>query len=200
MNNVSYPYPENDLLSNPIKYEMSPYLGIPFLRSYFESRKLILASTANDLKIEDLDSIFSTNTSILDKIQKNFTTFDLFVEILEQFLHKNFDQKIISKVNIFVKKFEIKKKFSSDYNYEFKEISSDFFYLKNYIIFAIICNILFEKTSNLKYFNVSLKINDIICSQIKKLDQFEKSLTKLSIKSEIYSIKKISKNKGFDIF
>ena len=198
MNNASYPYSENDLLLNPEKYEMSPYYGIPFLISYVESRKLILTSETNDLKTEELIPLFSNNINVLDKTQENFSTYDLFIEILKNFLLKNFDPKIIFKTNVFVKKFEIQKKFFTNYNCEFKETTSNFLYFKNYIIFAIICNILYEKTSNLKYLNVSLKLNDLICSQIKKLDQFEKSLAKLSVKNEIDSVRKLSEKKGFE--
>ena len=54
----------------------------------------------------------------------------------------------------------------------------------------------FEKTSNLKFLNVVLKLNDLICSQIKKLSKYEQSLAKLSIEYELKNIKKLSEKKG----
>jgi len=83
-----------------------------------------------------------------------------------------------------LKKFEIKKKIFTEYDYDFskydsklKENSTDFKILRNYILFAGICMQKFrpsekygskggEDNYNLKFLNVLLKLNDIICSQI----------------------------------
>ena len=71
------------------------------------------------------------------------------------------------------KKFEIKKKIFTEYDYDFskydsklKENSTDFKILRNYILFAAICIQKFQDNNNLKFLNVLLKLNDIICSQI----------------------------------
>ena len=41
--------------------------------------------------------------------------------------------------------------------------------IKNYILLSIICLFKYEKTKNLKFLNTSLKLNDLISSQRKKL-------------------------------
>jgi hypothetical protein len=65
-----------------------------------------------------------------------------------------------------LKKFEIKKKIFAEYDYKLKENSTDFKILRNYILFAAICIQKFQDNNNLKFLNVLLKLNDIICSQI----------------------------------
>ena len=105
---------------------------------------------------------------------------------------------MISLVNIFIKKFEIRKKFFTEYNSEMKEISTNYSEIKNYILFSIICETLFLHTDNLKYLNTSLKLNDLVCSQNKILNKVEKSLLKFSINKELESIKFLSKKIGVD--
>ena len=71
--------------------------------------------------------------------------------------------------NKIIKKFEIKKKIFESYNLEFKENTTKYLNLKNYILLSIICLFKYEKTKNLKFLNTSLKLNDLISSQRKKL-------------------------------
>ena len=83
-----------------------------------------------------------------------------------------------------LKKFEIKKKIFTEYDYDFskydsklKENSTDFKILRNYILFAAICIQKFQDNNNLKFLNVLLKLNDIICSQIDSIsDEHDLSL------------------------
>jgi hypothetical protein len=188
----------NDLLQNPEKYEMTPYSGIPFLNSYIEFRKNIFKLSTIDIKIDEfLSSIILKNDVVtFENIPEEFSTLDLFSKLLKQILTGNLNSIVISTVNIFLKKFEIGKKFSTRYDKNFKGINNDFSNIQNYIVFAIICNILYEKTSNIKFLNVVLKLNDLICSQIKKLNEYEQSLAKLSIEYELNNIKKLSEKKG----
>ena len=188
----------NDLLQNPEKYEMTPYSGITFLNSYVEFRKNMLKLSTIDIKIDEfLSSVILKNDLVtFENMHEDFSTLDLFSKLLKQILTGNLNSNVISTVNIFLKKFEIEKKFPSRYDKNFKGITNDFSNIQNYIVFAIICNILYEKTSNLKFLNVVLKLNDLICSQIKKLSKYEQSLAKLSIEHELNNIKKLSEKKG----
>jgi len=194
---IYYSYSKNDLLQNPEKYENTPYSGITFLDSYVEFRKNILKLSTIDIKIDEFLSsvILKNNIETFENIHKDFSTLDMFSKLLKQILTGNINSNVISTVSIFLKKFEITKKISSRH---FKGINNDFSNIQNYIVFAIICNILYEKTSDLKFLNVVLKLNDLICSQIKKLSKFEQSLSKISIEYELNNIKKLSKEKGVD--
>ncbi len=200
MKKIYYSYSKNDLLQNPEKYENTPYSGITFLDSYVEFRKNILKLSTIDIKIDEfLSSVILKNSiETFENIHKDFSTLDLFSKLLKQILTGNINSNVISTVSIFLKKFEITKKISSRYDKNFKGINNDFSNIQNYIVFAIICNILYEKTSDLKFLNVVLKLNDLICSQIKKLSKSEQSLSKISIEYELNNIKKLSKEKGVD--
>lgn len=192
-----YPYTQKNLLEKPEKYQMTPYFGFEFLSSYLDSRKSFLENDANEFQTSELLDLLSNDSSI-NYSKENFVTFNLFSEILKSLLNNNFDLNIISLVNIFVKKFEISKKFFTEYNSDIKEISSDYSELKNYILFSIICEILFLHTHNLKYLNASLKLNDLVCSQNKILNTIEQSLLKFSISQELESLKFVSKKTGID--
>lgn len=195
--NMLYPYIQKNLLEKPEKYQMTPYYGFTFLSSYLDSRKLFLENDVTEFQTTELLD-FLSNYSSKNDFKENFITLNLFTEILKSFLNENFDLNTISLVNIFVKKFEIRKKFFTEYNSEIKEISSNYSEIKNYILFSIICEILFLHTHNLKYLNVSLKLNDLVCSQDEILDETEKSLLKFSINKELESVKFVSKKTGID--
>ena len=58
----------------------------------------------------------------------------------------------------------------------------------------------YESTSNLKYLNTSLKLNDIICSQQKKLsNEIDISLIEYILKKEIELILNLCKIKGIKL-
>lgn len=195
--NMIYPYIQKNLLEKPEKYQMTPFFGFSFLSSYLDSRKSFLENNIDELEISELTDLLFNNSSV-NNFKRNFVTFNLFSTILKFFLNENFDSNMISLVNIFIKKFEIRKKFFTEYNSEMKEISTNYSEIKNYILFSIICETLFLHTDNLKYLNTSLKLNDLVCSQNKILNKVEKSLLKFSINKELESIKFLSKKIGVD--
>ena len=80
--------------------------------------------------------------------------------------HKEETQQETRMIMTLLKKFEIKKRIFSEYDYELKENSTNFKILRNYILFAAICVKKFQDNNNLKFSNTVLKLNDIICSQI----------------------------------
>jgi len=100
-------------------------------------------------------------------------------------------------LDILIKKFEIKKKIFESYDLEFKENTKKFINLKNYVLLSLICLLKFEKTNNLKFLNVSLKLNDTICSQVKTLVILEDILIfNFVIKKELQIIFDLCDKKG----
>lgn len=194
--NFIYPYVQKNLLEKPEKYQMTPYFGLSFLSSFLESRKKILKDDIDEIQINELLDLLSKKEISINNLKKNNITCNLFSEILKHVLNKNFDLKIIEIVDIFLKKFEIKKKIFTSYNSEMKETTNNFSEIKNYILLSIICEVFFLHTCNLKYLNVSLKLNDLICSQNKKLNRNEQRLIQFSIIKEFESLKIISKKTG----
>ncbi len=89
-NNTLYPYTETNLLENPQKYQMSPYLGKNFLINFFKSREnqlKVLKKTEKfflevdehnqnvyllDLKNDPLEeqNIATTKPDVVEKMEK----------------------------------------------------------------------------------------------------------------------------------
>jgi hypothetical protein len=190
---LKYGYTEKDLLDHPQKYQHSIFEGKSFISAYLNSRKNINKKIQNNATIIsvsdtlDLLSIPYTETSIR-KIDGFFTE-----EFLIDFLQDNRIQKnkiqIIEKL---LKIFEIKKKIYSAYDFRIDKHSNDFSSLRNYILFSIICNKIFQMNKNLKFLNTTLKVNDIICSKINSIsDVNDLSLTYNAIKFELQQFEKL---------
>lgn len=194
-----YDYSKNDLLNTPNRYQMTPYHGVSFLKSFLESRQKFLTSNSSDIKNANFDSLLSNIILDLNNIETHYFTNDLFSEILKKITKNDFNSNVVSFINTFVKKFEIKKKIFDEYDYANKEISSNFSLLKNYVLFALICRFSFEHFSNLKYLNTLLKLNDLLCSQWNNLTKSEQLIVQHSITFEINTIKEISLKKGVKI-
>jgi hypothetical protein len=91
-----------------------------------------------------------------------------------------------------VKKFEVKKIIHSVYSKELKELSDDFTILHNYLLLSLICIIKYERTSNLKFLNAALKINDILYSQTNQLgNPIDVDSLVYSLEKEIFCIKQL---------
>ena len=59
--------------------------------------------------------------------------------------------------------------------------------------------IFYEKNTSLKYLNVFLKINDVLCSQFNNILEEDKNLFCYLIKKEIEYIEELCKKKEIDI-
>ena len=174
---MKYSYSNADLLEFPQKYQMTPFEGREFLSSYEQSRKDVLDKIKNNQAVNSLSQtleLIKKSSSTNEKENKKiFVTNDLLLSILLKLESKEETQQETKMIMMLLKKFEIKKKIFTEYDYDFskydsklKENSTDFKILRNYILFAAICIQKFQDNNNLKFLNVLLKLNDIICSQI----------------------------------
>jgi hypothetical protein len=200
--NTLYPYTETNLLENPQKYQMSAYLGKNFLINFFKSRKnqlKVLEKTGKnflelDEVIKQLSINYSKNT-LDDFLKTNIETEEILSLLLINFLNP-IDNDITKILNEFIKKFEIKKRLYSSYDGNFKESSSLYSNLRNYLILSTLCMLAYKKNKNLKYLNTSLKLNDTICSQINKLQiNLEKSLFYHILKIELQNVDSLCNSK-----
>ena len=167
---MEYSYTNADLLEFPQKYQMTPFDGREFLSSYEKNRQKILDKIKNNQTVNSL----SHTLKLLQKQflidiksdQKIFVTSNQLSSILLRLQHQKETQQETKFIMALLKKFEIKKRIFSEYDYELKENSTNFKILRNYILFAAICVKKFQDNNNLKFLNTVLKLNDIICSQI----------------------------------
>ena len=152
---------------------MTKFEGSTFLTEYLKSREEILALTKfkkKYTKFDELRNNFNTSFKIKNNkklFQNEILTNELFSFILNEIINRSYDEQIKEIIDIFLKKFEVTKKIFSSYNLGLKQTSNSYDDLQNYINFSIICLKIFQDTKNLKYLNTSLKINDIICANIR---------------------------------
>ena len=130
MVNSSYTYSDGNLLKNPQKYQMTPFLDKNFLNDYQRTRieleKIIHNINQKDMQ-DDRSSKFNSVTSIM--------LFDVLTALIND-ENNNFD--IIDK---FIKKFETKKLIFSKYDDNLQPISNEYSELRNYLLLATICAI-----------------------------------------------------------
>lgn len=177
---IEYNYCNRDLLREPEKYQMSKYEGKEFLNSYTRIRKNIVKKLGlyNNEKFEK----FISRMFIADKVPSELIETDRFLAdlLLENIQRRNLEC-YNTELDRFIKKFEVKKRIYTKYDKDLKEITEDYFDLKNYILLSINCLIVYEKTANLKYLNTSLKLNDVVISNFENIsdEQFKQLFSKI---------------------
>jgi|SaaInlStandDraft_2_1057019.scaffolds.fasta_scaffold42109_2 hypothetical protein len=201
MEDSSYTFAIGNLLENPQKYQFSPFTGKSFLKTYYNSRKQILRSLSINTNILEIMKLVESDFSKIKKLNSNtnleFKTEYVLINILRHIFCKNILENENKIIHVLIKKFEIRKKLFSEYDSKFSESTKHYTNLKNYLLLSIICLLKFESTQNLKLFNVSLKINDLLCSQHGiEMNEFEKILFSFLIHKEISLIDKLCIKKG----
>lgn len=199
---IRYPYSDDNLLERSQSYQRSPFHGKSFLVAYENSRleKLKILEKNDDLANKNAILLFfnlDAEDYVHELPDEEIDVTLLFNSILIH-LEKNISSETIDYViNVFIKKFEIKKRIFLSYNKEFKETSTNYLNVLNYILFSTICLLKYEKTHNLKYLNTSLKLNDTICSQIHEIDDIQsRSLCSLNLRRELNYVSSLSTIKG----
>ena len=197
-----YPYISKNLLESTQDYHMSKYVGPEFLESYKESRTKKIEMFQKENLLENYESVLKNilekpNSSNFQFNEENYETESLlsFLYVrLKTGKNNETDEKVLNQL---IKKYEIKKLVCLQYDSDLKEISSDYTKLSNYILLSLCCLLKYEETSNLKFLNTSLKLNDTISSQSVKInDIFEKSLFCFVLQKELYYVDTLCKLKG----
>ena len=201
-----YQYSNDNLLENPQKYQKTPFLGIEFLESYLSSRenyaKNLQSKSKKKITVKEVIQKFEQTENPQKIISKEKFSLE---KLLRSLLISNDNsQKDFPEydfiIDIFLKKFEVKKKLFTEYNFKFQEQTEDYKNLKNYIYFSLLCLFYYNKTKNLKFLNVVMKLNDTICSQIEKINEEEQIIFfKYILLNEKKCIFQICKNKGIEI-
>ena len=117
---------------------MTPFEGKEFISNYKKNRQDILDKIKNNQTVNSL----SHTLKLLQKQflidiksdQKIFVTSNQLSSILLRLQHQKETQQETKFIMALLKKFEIKKRIFSEYDYELKENSTDFKILTNYIL------------------------------------------------------------------
>ena len=166
-----YVYVDRNLLDEPEKYFFSEYKGEEFVKSYFISRKESLPSLKkNSINYDDLFKEYVDGLKIEELSRNTIETKKVLSNILKKsidFKNKNIDEK--KYLNVLISKFEVSKKIYSEYDLDFKPMNIEYKDIENYCMLSYICMNEYLKEKNLKYLNVAIKINDLLCSLKERL-------------------------------
>jgi len=202
MDKIKYPYSEIDCFEFPQKYQLSTYYGIDFLLIYKKTRNEIIEQIkTNDKKIKNY---INENSKFNDKYLKSIGKKTYETEKLLWFIYKKISEnklndKYLELINKLIKKFEISKKIFDFYEFDLTLESKNFMIYKNYLILSLICMNLYEKRMNLKFLNTSLKLNDALCSNFKKIiDENDLLLLKKVLELELNEIDNLMTKKGLE--
>jgi len=197
-----YEYSSGNLIKNPQNYQFSKYDGKNFLKNYKDSRlKFIELLETKFTKKQTVDqtikNIVLGHNDFQNGLKNENKTNELFKFLLYSTYSGKENEFVIRIIDKFVTKFEIKKRIFSTYNSDLKEIVGDYSDLENYILLSCLTLMRYKKTSCLKFLNVALKLNDTICSQIKRLNTtFDALLCKHNFKDELNFIAELISKKG----
>ena len=196
MNKTPYQYTQNNLLVTPQNYQMSSYEGAAFLVSYQFSRSKIITKLEKMPKFVPYSEnlFFSQRLSQATVIIKKnkFSVNELYHSIITELISNPKNMQVIPIIDKFLKKFEVRKKIFLYYDNKFNNVGDSFKEIQNYILLSFMCFIRYQVTSDLKYLNTFLKLNDTICS-VKNLiiNRIDISLFHYLLTSEIKYVSKL---------
>ena len=201
MNKIPYRYTRNNLLDIPQNYQMSSYEGPDFLISYQFSRKKIITELEKTPDFISFSNNFFSSQDISDVyeiIKKNkFSTNELYHSIIMELISNPKNTQTIPIIDKFLKKFEIRKRIFLNYDNEFNIIGDEFKEIQNYVLLSFMCLIRYQTTSDLKYLNTFLKLNDLICSAKKLIvNKIDISLFHYLLTSEMKHVLKLLDESG----
>jgi len=200
-----YWYTKSDLLEDPEKYQKSPFLGLEFMINYLNKRNSVITHLQESQKFKKKAEISEYIDNIKIKFSEIITKEEIHLEellkaIINEKKLQSKDKQLDELIDIFLKKFEVKKRLYLLYDNNFKDKTKNFKKLINYILLAHLCIIRYHETLNLKFLNTLLKINDTTCSQLDYIkNSTEKKLLVESLKDEIEIIKNLCNKKGVEL-
>ena len=137
-------------------------------------------------------------SDVYEIIKKNkFSTNELYHSIIMELISNPKNTQTIPIIDKFLKKFEIRKRIFLNYDNEFNIIGDEFKEIQNYVLLSFMCLIRYQTTSDLKYLNTFLKLNDLICSAKKLIvNKIDISLFHYLLTSEMKYVLKLLDESG----
>lgn len=177
---LTYNYIDSNTPEEKINYSYSKYGGEQFLLSYFDSRHKVLPA---NFKVEVL--VLNLNSTVQTEV-----LFNSWIKILQ-------NQEEFNKValNLLVKRFEVTKKLFEKYDADFRTLNKlAYSNIRLYVLFSFVLSLAFKKYKSLQYLNALLKVNDIIISNVTKLDDATKQIMYVSLLNENTFINELRDN------
>lgn len=198
-------------LEAPQAYQYSEFSGRKFVDSYKDFRLKTMDSLKFDrekldMSIRSYVRQFSglNKKGILKRISKeNFTKNILSMLLYAQnsvgLKDKEISNEVYKWLSIFIRKYEVSKKIFSQYSNNMEKIRENYKEIDNYVLLSLNLALFYQTSSNLKFINAALKINDMLCGMKDCIKPETLPLFCLSLKIELDEIKNLFKEKGLKL-
>ena len=198
-------------LENPQAYQYSEFLGKKFTDSYKNFRLKMIGSLKVDKKnlgmsIQNYARQFAglNKQNLLKRIsEENFTKNILLMLLYTQnsigLEDKEVSNEVYKRLSIFIRKYEASKKIFSQYRNNMEKIGENYKEIDNYALLSLNLALFYRNSSNLKFINTVLKINDMLCGMINCIKPETLPLFYLSLKIELDEIRNLFKEKGLKL-
>ncbi len=160
-----YIYTDSNAPKKKINYSYSKYGGEVFLLDYVNSRNKV---------IQEVDSA----EFVLSEAQYNSSI------VFQSWIEEGAD---ITSLDLLIKRFEVTRKVYSAYNNEFRPIdkNTSFVDFECYVFLAYLLITAYKRSPRLQYVNALLKLDDIVLSNWRKLDENEKKSFAYCLREEM---------------
>lgn len=183
---MKYKYITDNNLENIQNYMYSEFMGVTFVEEYFHSRLpyLQMKPCANSI-IVALQKLFQENTL-------NHKCY-LSLKNMCQDIWDHTSEFPIRQVNVFQKRFEVKKRLFSSYinSTSIKNIGTDYNDLTPYLLLSYILSAAFQKTGSLSYLSTFLKINDTLLSLVENMSIVQHDVLLFLVRTEVKNVMKL---------
>lgn len=182
-----YKYVTEDNLEWPQTYMYTEYGGWEFLHDYKESRENFLAEQEIG-RAEDFRQTVSEDEGRLEAMLQKASA------IMGD---GKLDDEILGVLEFLVKVFELRKRLYSEYPKGYKpDEASGYRRYDRYISLGILLSQAYRRTSNLKYLNTLLKLDDTLLSLTSVLDERQKRCVAALLKSELVYVEDLAEQQG----
>jgi hypothetical protein len=178
---MTYDYITDNNLYDKQNYMYSKYCGVDFLEAYAESRKMKASS--------DVSREFSNDKEFQSE------TYCQLGQIYED-LSNGADKSALSRLNGFVKSFEVRKRLYDRYHDWKPSEGASFENYENYLIFSDCLLEAYAATGNLKYFSCVLKVDDTLLSLQDKLSSAQAARLRTIIDRELRYFRELLEEHG----
>jgi hypothetical protein len=179
-----YPYITNNNRENRQFYMYSQFHGIDFIRHYDQTRKQALMRLEKKSFEVYKDSEIDWNLCLLNLKKISNSSESPIVKELFVLIEANNTSDLARCLEKLVHSFEIRKRVYSEYDVNYKPATDQYSNAEPYVALAAALAYWLNKSSNLKYLNALLKLNDTILSFESELTIIEASVFFLVLRQE----------------
>lgn len=189
-----YPYIRTDILEDRNTYFFSKYGGGEFLSAWRRSRAVVLDAAPCE---EGEFSYFDGTILAMPSPNENglYRVVDLFSYVRNTLLAD--DRSSLPILDRLMQRFEVAKRIFEHYDSNLSAKGrQDYHDLKHYVAFALLLGQAANLTSDPKYINTLLKVNDILCGVCRQLTANEFFATKTSLETEFTLVREVISKKN----